>query len=413
MQVLTNLAEHLAPLVGSEFVEERTGVFVVSPKDTHEVAAIMGFADHHGLKVRPTGGRTKLTWGVAAEPQIEISLQRLNCVVDHPWQDLTCTVQAGCTWETLQQTLARHGQFVALDPLWPSTATVGGICATNDSGALRHRYGSLRDQVLGMTIVLADGTIARTGGRVVKNVAGYDLPKLMVGSLGTLAVITEVTFRLYALPRYAQSFTVAAESAKKLAPLMQEIRDSHLATQALQLRSATSGFALDIQLNAHPEAKQEAMLELMCRRNDLPLASVSPAPSPREALFHADAVVVKGTMLPQDVASFADYIQREGGSSVIQSYGVMYANFSYKKRDSVSVFGVVKDLWIDLKDDGSLTVLNVPDALAAEYAAWPTREETAPFTSEAAVLANAVKQQFDPNQTLNPLAAGPAAQPVR
>ena len=100
----------------------------------------------------------------------------------------------------MQRELARHNQRVALDPVFPDRATVGGIIATNDSGVLRRRYGSLRDLVIGMTIVLADGTIARTGGKVVKNVAGYDLPKLLTGSFGTLGVITEVTFRLHPLP---------------------------------------------------------------------------------------------------------------------------------------------------------------------------------------------------------------------
>jgi len=403
MQVLTNLTEHLAPLVGSEFVVERNGVFVVSPKDTHEVAAIMGFADHHGLKVRPTGGRTKLTWGVAAEPQIEISLRRLNRVVDHPWQDLTCTAQAGCTWETLQQILARHGQFVALDPLWPATATVGGICATNDSGALRHRYGSLRDQVLGMTIVLADGTIARTGGRVVKNVAGYDLPKLMVGSLGTLAVITEVTFRLYALPRYAQSFTVAAENAKKLAPLMQAIRDGHLATQALQLRGDTSGFALDIQLNAHPEAKQEAMLMGLARQHGMAINPSSPDVwTSREDLMNTpDAFLVKVTGKPSGLPSKAVDVIQLGGRCVAQAIGILYAslpNVSQTYSALGSLYGHT--------DAGAMTVLSIPQN--------PQDDATPPWgPDEPSPLMTIVRQQFDPNQTLNPLAAEPVAQPVR
>src|ERR1700733_8207796 len=106
-------------------------------------------------------------------------------------------VEAGCTWASLQSTLGQHGQFVALDPLWPERATVGGIVATNDGGSLRLKYGSLRDLIIGMTVVLADGTIAKTGGKVVKNVAGYDLHKLMTGSFGTLGIITEINFRLH------------------------------------------------------------------------------------------------------------------------------------------------------------------------------------------------------------------------
>ncbi len=107
-----------------------------------------------------------------------------------------------------------------------------------------------------MTLVLADGTIARSGGKVVKNVAGYDLCKLVTGSLGTLAVITEATFRLHPLPQHVQTFTVSAPQAAQLAPLMASIRASQLLTQAIQLRGDSYGFHLDIQLNAHPEAKQ-------------------------------------------------------------------------------------------------------------------------------------------------------------
>ncbi len=140
---------------------------------------------------------------------------RFDRVLEHTWQDLTCTVQAGCTWQSLQDALAQHGQFVALDPLWPERATVGGIIASNDSGSLRLRYGSLRDLVIGMTVVLADGTVAQVGGKVVKNVAGYDLHKLLIGAFGTLGVITEVTFRLHAIPRHtAQLHCRRAERAQ-------------------------------------------------------------------------------------------------------------------------------------------------------------------------------------------------------
>ena len=169
---------------------------IVGPADTQiagdskvgaeQIAEVLRFANQHGLSVVPTGGGTKLGWGNPVAPEIFLSLARMNAVREHAWQDLTCTVEAGCTWAAMQDSLARHGQTVALDPLWPDRATVGGVVSTNDSGALRLRYGGLRDLIIGMTVVLADGTIAKTGGKVVKNVAGYDLHKLMTGSFGTL-----------------------------------------------------------------------------------------------------------------------------------------------------------------------------------------------------------------------------------
>jgi glycolate oxidase FAD binding subunit len=218
MTTTLNIAEQLTAITGPQYVHQHEDVITVSPANTQQASEILCYANENGLTVTPTGGNTKQAWGNPAKTNIRLSLTRLNRVLEHPWQDLTCTVQSGCTWATLQQKLAKHGQFVALDPLWPERATVGGILATNDSGALRHRYGSLRDLVIGMTLVLADGTTARTGGKVVKNVAGYDLCKLLTGSFGTLAVITEATFRLHPLPQHTQTFTVSAPQAQQLAP---------------------------------------------------------------------------------------------------------------------------------------------------------------------------------------------------
>jgi glycolate oxidase FAD binding subunit len=162
----------------------------------------------------------------------------------------------------MQQSLAKHGQFVALDPLWPDRATIGGIAATNDSGSLRLRYGSLRDLIIGMTIVLADATVARSGGKVVKNVAGYDLHKLMTGAFGTLGVITEITFRLHSIPKHVQSLTIPSVDVEPLGLLLMKIRDSHLSTQSLQLRSTSNGFSLDVRVATLPEVIRDQAFSL-------------------------------------------------------------------------------------------------------------------------------------------------------
>jgi glycolate oxidase FAD binding subunit len=189
MAITLNIAEKLSAITGPQRVRKHDDTTIVAPADTQQVSNILRYANENHLTVTAIGGGTKQSWGNPTKATIHLKLTRLNRVIEHPWQDLTCTVQAGCTWQQLQETLKKHGQLVALDPLWPERATVGGILATNDSGALRHRYGSLRDLVIGMTLVLADGTIARSGGKVVKNVAGYDLCKLVTGSFGTLAII--------------------------------------------------------------------------------------------------------------------------------------------------------------------------------------------------------------------------------
>src|SRR5229473_3401907 len=153
--------------------------FVVEPGSEEELGKILKLANAAGLAVIPRGGGTKQEWGNRlARADVILSTARLNRVIEHAWADLTASVEAGCTIGKLQETLAKHGQRLALDALWPERATVGGVLSTNDSGALRLRFGSLRDLVIGVTLALADGTVASSGGKVVKNVAGYDLPKL-------------------------------------------------------------------------------------------------------------------------------------------------------------------------------------------------------------------------------------------
>ncbi len=289
----------------------------------------------------------------------------------------------------MQRKLAEHGQFVALDPLFAERATMGGVLATNDSGALRHKYGSLRDLVIGMKIVLADGTVARAGGKVVKNVAGYDLPKLLTGSFGTLGVITEATFRLYALPEHLRSFTFSGVSAKDLTSFVLTVRSSHLLTQSIQLRTTESGrFELDIQLNSHPEARQVEMLRAMAESLGLVAAESSPDVwSAREQVFgHAADVVIKATMLPADAGSATEFVARAGGIAVTQALGIMTAALP-----SAQVLPELQRLITP--SGGTITLLRSTVAKGGSVF-----QET----SNALPLMRTLKQNFDPKRTLNP-----------
>jgi glycolate oxidase FAD binding subunit len=404
MTTTLNIADHLTAITGPQYLRQHENSITVSPANTQQVSEILRFASENNLTVTPTGGSTKQSWGNEIQPNptktnIRLELTRLNRVIEHPWQDLTCTVQAGCTWQQLQQALAKHGQFVALDPLWPERATVGGILATNDSGTLRHRYGSLRDLVIGMTLVLADGTIARSGGKVVKNVAGYDLCKLVTGSFGTLAVITEATFRLHPLPQHVQTFTVSAPQAQQLAPLMQTIRASHLLTQTLQLRGDTNGFHLDIQLNAHPEAKQDAILADMATTHGLVAnrAKEEVWQTREYLLAQQDKLILKATMLPEDVAAFAQEVEEKDGECVAQSFGVMYVALPVREKTSVALAEEFR-YHIGLQLGTTMLLNRTPPSRDIETWAFTTEGEL-PNTFS---LMQAVKHQFDPNRTLNP-----------
>lgn len=158
------------------------------------------------------GAGTKMGWaGCPADPDLVLESGGLDRLLDHNPADMTASVQAGMPLRTLQDRLAEAGQWLALDPpTQPDGATLGGLLATGESGPRRLRYGALRDLVIGVTIVLPDGTIAHAGGHVIKNVAGYDLSKLMYGSLGTLALIAEVIVRLHPRPETSATVVVAS-----------------------------------------------------------------------------------------------------------------------------------------------------------------------------------------------------------
>ena len=174
---------------------------VVLPASVQEMQDVLRCAAKADLSVIPAGAGTKL--GIGNLPQkldVVLATTRLNSVVEYEPADLTVTVEAGIRFAALQSVLAQHQQYLALDPPYADRCTIGGIVATNASGSLRMRYGAARNQVLGLRVVHANGTAVKSGGKVVKNVAGYDLNKLYIGAFGTLGIITEVTLKLSPIP---------------------------------------------------------------------------------------------------------------------------------------------------------------------------------------------------------------------
>ncbi|MEA2297784.1 MAG: glycolate oxidase binding subunit [Solirubrobacteraceae bacterium] len=204
------------------------------PRDSGEVAALLA----ESRRVAPVGGGTKLAWGAPGDaPDLLLSTEGLGAIVEHNAGDLTVILEAGVTLRGAQEQFAGVGQRLALDPPdGDGRATVGGILATADSGPLRHRYGAVRDLILGVRVALPDGTVARAGSNVIKNVAGYDLAKLMCGALGTLGVICEATLRLHPLPE--QSITVwgSATDPGVLARAARLLAGRALELEALDLR---------------------------------------------------------------------------------------------------------------------------------------------------------------------------------
>jgi len=183
------------------FIDGWAPLRLARPGTVAELGALVTAARRNGQGVYPVGGRTTLDAGLPpAKPGVAVDATALNSVIDYPARDMTITVQAGITLAALEAELAKEGQWLPVDVAAPERATLGGAIALNKSGPRRYGYGTLRDYVIGISFVTDDGVEVKAGGRVVKNVAGYDLMKLQIGAVGTLGVVTQVTLKVKPRP---------------------------------------------------------------------------------------------------------------------------------------------------------------------------------------------------------------------
>jgi len=216
-------------------VDGQMPVAVVLPQSVEEVAAVLRAAAESGLPLLLWGGGRHMHLGAPCGPIGAVVLMSgLNRVVAYDPNDLTVTAQAGMSLEALQKVVGEHGQMLPLDPPGGASATLGGIAATNAAGALRMSYGAPRDLIIGMRVALTDGSVIKTGGRTVKNVAGYELGKLFIGSLGTVGAICELTLRL--VPRPEQTVVlVSAMDLRPAAAMAEALLSSRLGVTSIEL----------------------------------------------------------------------------------------------------------------------------------------------------------------------------------
>jgi glycolate oxidase FAD binding subunit len=377
---------------------------VLEPSSEAEVAAALRCANVHGLAVLPRGGGTKTGWGnPPMRADLILSTARLNRVIEHAWADLTVSVEAGCTIQNLQNALAQQGQRIAVDPLWPERATVGGILSTNDSGSLRIRYGALRDLIIGVTIALPDGALASSGGKVVKNVAGYDLPKLATGALGTLGVITRANFRLHPLPRNIHSFTFTTRDLADANRVMLSVQDSGLTPTGLQARfGAGTVPAVDVRFEGTDVGLSVQAVAL--RKLAAPAIETATSDSmwqAREELWSSTelAAIVKFSVLPASIAETCGRIRLLANSLDVQWHAVVQGTGLGWLRLEASSASAIHQMLHTLRREleqvgGSLAVLHRPPAMPT-IDAWGSAGDAFP-------LMLSVKQQFDPRGTLNP-----------
>jgi glycolate oxidase FAD binding subunit len=376
---------------------------VLEPANEQQVAAVLRLANDAGLAVIPRGGGTKISWGnPPVRADVILSTARLEKIIEHPWADLTVSVEAGCKIQTLQSALAQHGQRLALDPLRPAHATIGGVLSTNDSGPLRLRFGALRDLIIGVTLALPHGTLASSGGKVVKNVAGYDLPKLVTGALGTLAVITRAVFRLHPLPRNAKTLSISGCNLEEMQRLILAIQDSRLAHTSLQARIAQDAEpAMDILFEGTEAgiAAQEAQLREIARPARVVGASPTTWAAAQELWDSPDsATLAKITTLPASLSHTAEIVRsitsarKTSWKLVIQATGIGWLRLEGTPEN---LREALSDLRFELEHaGGSLAALYQPAGMP--------RLETWGTPSDALPLMRAVKNQFDPKNTLNP-----------
>jgi glycolate oxidase FAD binding subunit len=210
----------------------------VTPGSADEITNILRFADEHGLNVVPAGGFTQQQVGNLPQ-QVDVLLftTRLTAVEHYDAGDLTVGIGAGCTVAQLSAMVAENGLFFAGDPAQPERCTIGGLLATGLYGPLRHGYGGLRDYCIGVRFVTGDGRKAKGGGRVVKNVAGYDMMKLLIGSQGTLGIITGASFKLFPAPRQTRTFVAVFSSAAEAIEFRNRVLHSPLDPICLELVS--------------------------------------------------------------------------------------------------------------------------------------------------------------------------------
>ena len=347
--------------------------------------------------VRIAGAGTKVQWGNAIASSPSLSTRALDQIVEHNVGDLTAVVEAGVTIGRLRQKLAEDGQMLALDPPGDD-ATIGGIVATGDSGPLRHRYGGPRDLVLGITVALPDGTLARAGGKVIKNVAGYDLSKLMTGAYGTLGVVTQVSLRLH--PRNRETVTAFGEADDPAALAAIATAASHAQYEPIALDYDWRGSqgwlymrfgGVDAEAQATEAAKvlEEAGAQANLVTDD---ASLWREQAARQRSTGATVVRVSHTQT--QLGDLLGQVSVEGASAVGRvALGVSYVTLPAPQPEDAAA--TVRDMRRSLAP-AACVVLDAPKEVRDLVDPWGV--EDGPELN----LMRRTKQRFDPRGILNP-----------
>lgn len=372
---------------------------VVEPRTAEEVAALLAWASRERLTSVVRGGGTKLGWGRVPTPiDLVIGMRQLNRVLAHAHADLTATVEAGATLDELNAVLGQHRQWLPVDAAG-GESTVGGAVATNDAGPLRHRYGTPRDLLIGIRLATTDGRLVKAGGNVVKNVAGYDLGKIVSGSFGSLAVIVSATFKLLPVPAASQTLSVTFADRDGIAAAVTRLADSQLEPAAVELR--TPPYILLVRFATSPAAAAAQVEQARALVGDGEVV----AGDPEQALWRRYRVraaasagtVVRMSWLP---AALSDVL------ALVEEIGDSRGSLELVARAAVGTGLVRLDGGVDwqastverLRERTALlrhvTIQDAPPDVKAQVDAWGPAGPAAPVLS-------AIKRALDPAGILN------------
>jgi glycolate oxidase FAD binding subunit len=421
MKALAAACEDVRDGADLDVVDGLRPAFAASPASTEQAAALLRAAADRSLAVLVRGGGSRLSWGTPpARCDLVVDTTRMPAVLEHASGDLVARVQAGARMGDVAAELARAGQEIALDV--PAGATVGGVVASGLAGPRRLRYGTPRDLLIGTTVVRADGTVAKSGGKVVKNVAGYDLGKLFAGSAGTLGLITEAIFRLHPLPA-ARGYVTAEYVAVSVAcDAVAAAANSPLTASAVELSRSAPG--APIKVGVLLEGSAEGVEARAGRMADLlgPASVAAEAPAWWRGALAAvpGETLVRVSFWVSALGRVLDAVDAAAGhagvSPVIEGSagaGVLYLRFGAAEAESGEARSgearsgearsaqarFVAQLRAAVAGErGAVAVLTAPAGVRTELAAYGGMSGQVPGLA----LMRSVKDQFDPRHLLAP-----------
>jgi glycolate oxidase FAD binding subunit len=390
------------PGTAEDAIDGVTPQRVALPDSPEEFAHLLAEASRDRQLTVIRGGGSKLEWGRVPERiDLVIGTAKLNRLLDHRYGDMTVTVQAGMPIESLNRLLAEHRQYLPLESAFDA-ATVGGIVATNDAGPMRHRFGTPRDLLIGVTLAMTDGRLVKAGGTVVKNVAGYDLGKLVSGSHGTLAAIVDATFKLLPLPLASTTLVATYADSNAMARDVAALYASQVELIAFDVSASSEGrWFLLVRMASSPAATSAQAAE--ARR----LMSSTPAVvnGEEERALWADQIqepwaeagtVIRLSWLPAQLSAVIALLARlrnETCRVAVFAGRTIGAGLLRIDGDETAVAAAIASLR-GSADVGHVIVLRATPRLKRQVDVWGP-------SSGALDVARALKNKFDPANILN------------